>query len=123
MLSPSHNRAYQDFLTLLTEFKGFLIDCDTITSPAEIKQRFQHVCSWFEQHVANLTKEDLEIEIAPRWQAVQTDIKREFKLLSTDILFLAAARQNHTQTKRLKSIINRLTKIIGYCRVILKDRD
>ena len=88
-----------------------------------IKQKFQDLSLWFERNIANISQEDLELAIAARWQAVQTEIKREFKLLSTDILFLATARQNETQRKRLKIINNRLTKLIGYCHIILQDSD
>ena len=119
----SHNRAYQDLLTLLTEFASYLITDEPTHSQPQINRKFQDLSLWFERNIANLSKEDLELAIAPRWQAVQTEIKREFKLLSTDILFLATAHRNDTQRKRLKSINNRLTKLIGYCHVILQDSD
>ena len=121
MLPTSHNRAYQDLLNLLTKFKSHLAAQASIRSLPHTKHEFQDLSEWFERNVANLDGHDLDLAIVPRWQAVQTEIKREFKLLSTDILFLASARQNDTQTKRLKSITNRLTKLIGYCQIILKD--
>ena len=119
----SHNRAYQDLLTLLTEFASYLITDEATSSQPRIKQKFQDLSLWFERNIANISQEELELAIAARWQAVQTEIKREFKLLSTDILFLATARQNETQRKRLKIINNRLTKLIGYCHIILQDSD
>lgn len=129
MLSTSHNRAYQDFLTLLTKFKEKLAGQEQEFSQSKIEQNFQGLSSWFAENVAQLSSQDLPPAIpqgrrsliASRWQAVQTEILREFKLLSTDILFLAASRQQTTQVKRRKSINARLTKLISYCQIMLKD--
>jgi hypothetical protein len=129
MLSESHNRAYQDFLTLLIKFVQELSKQEQKMNQSKIKQEFQGLLEWFEQNVAQLSNQDLAPAIpqgrrsliASRWQAVQTEILREFKLLSTDILFLAASRQQTTQRKKLKSINDRLTKLISYCQIMLKD--
>jgi biotin-(acetyl-CoA carboxylase) ligase len=121
MLSESHNRAYQDFLTLLIKFRQELSRQEQKNNQFEIKQKFQVLLKWFEQNVAQLSNQDLTAAIASRWQAVQTEILREFKLLSTDILFLAASRQQTTQLKKLKSINDRMTKLISYCQIMLKD--
>ena len=120
MLSRSHSRAYQDFLTLLTEFKN-LVDEDEIEK-SQLKGKFQDLATWFEQNIADLSSENLDRAIAPRWQSVQTEIKRELKLLSTDILFLTSARQNVTQTKRIKSIGDRLGKLLSYCQIMLNEK-
>lgn len=119
MLSPSYNRAYQDFLTLLTEFKSLLIN-EAQIEPMTIQQKFKELQEWFGQNIVDLDREVLDTAIAPRWQSVQTEIKREFKLLSTDILFFSSARQNATQAKRLQSIGDRISKLIGYCQIMLK---
>ncbi|PSB11889.1 hypothetical protein C7B62_04000 [Pleurocapsa sp. CCALA 161] len=121
MLSTSHNRAYQDFLTLLTKFVEKLAKQEQESPQSEIEQNFHELSSWFAENVAQLSSQDLPPAIASRWQGVQTEILREFKLLSTDILFLAASRQQTTQLKRLKSINERLTKLISYCQIMLKN--
>lgn len=123
MLSTSHNRAYQDFLTLLTKFVEKLPRQEQKSLQSEIEQNFLELSSWFTENVAQLSSQDLPPAIASRWQGVQTEILREFKLLSTDILFLAASRQQTTQLKRLKSINERLTKLISYCQIMLKDNN
>ena len=120
MLSASHNRAYQDFLTLLAEFKSSLIDSEVETTSFQVKQKFEELQQWFEKNIASLDEQEIEQEIIASWQSVHTEIKREFKLLTTDILFLASARQSQTQTKRLQSISDRTTKLIGYCQIMLK---
>ena len=123
MLPASQERAYQDFLTLLTEFGEVLENTEKIDKN-RVKQKFGDLSTWFKLHIVILDDRNLSPAIASRWQSVQTEIQREFKLLSTDILFLASARQNSTQQKRIKSINEHLSKLIGYCQIMLsKDRD
>ena len=121
MLPASHDRAYQDFTTLLTRFATTIVTKSGQVTVSQIKQEFLSIQNWFEQNIASMGDRQIDPELLPRWQAVQTEIKREFKLLGTDILFLATSRQQKTQQKRLKSIEERLTKLIGYCQVMLPD--
>jgi hypothetical protein len=121
MLAASHNRAYQGFLTLLTTFRQNLSAQEQKNNQSFVTKKFQSVSAWFEQNLVPLRAQDLEPAIASRWQAVQTEILREFKLLSTDILFLATARQQTTQLTRLQSIDGRLTKLISYCQIMIQD--
>ena len=123
MLSPSHNRAYQDFSTLLTKFQSFLSAENKQASSEQVKKEWNQLRLWFEQQIAGIDVGEIPEAIASRWQSVQTEIKREFKLLSTDVLFLSSARQITTQNKRVKSISDRLTKLIGYCQIITNVRD
>ena len=121
MLSSSHDRAYQDFLILLTELQNLVHDKNREVDLIQVKQAFDKLGLWFEQHIANLNREELSEANALRWQSVQTEIKREFKLLSTDVLFLSSARQNTTQNKRLNNIGDRLSKLINYCQIMLNS--
>lgn len=119
MLPASHDRAYQDFLTLLTKFMEVTAKTQSKGENLSSAREFENLSSWFGQHVARLDERNIEPASSARWQSVQTEILREFKLLSTDILFLASARQNLTRQKRLKNIEKRLTKLIGYCQIML----
>ena len=119
MLPVSHNRAYQDFSSLLIELNRKLASPTQTFNLKLVEQQFQSLAVWYEQNIVPLDSQSLDPAIASRWQSVQTEIRREFQLLSTDILFLASARQNSTQTKRLKSISDRLDKLIGYCQILL----
>ena len=121
MLPPSHNRAYQDFLTLLTEFESMLVAQSKKNEQSQMRLKFQDLVKWFKQNMSDLSPEDLDRLIAPRWQSLQTEIKREFNLLSTDMLFLASARQKATQVQRINRISDRLAKLIGYCQIMLND--
>lgn len=121
MLPPSHNRAYQDFLTSLTEFESMLVAQSKKNEQSQMRLKFQDLVKWFKQNISDLSPEDLDRLIAPRWQSLQTEIKREFNLLSTDMLFLASARQKATQVQRINRISDRLAKLIGYCQIMLND--
>lgn len=116
MLSTSHNRAYQDFLTLLTACSNILCHSAVPANQAQIQQEFRQLIQWFQENIVNLDSQELNREIAPRWQSIQTEIKREFKLLKTDLVFLAAARQQSTQSERIKQIQQRISRLSGYCR-------
>ncbi|WP_319420954.1 heterocyst frequency control protein PatD [Pleurocapsa sp. FMAR1] len=118
MLPASHNRAYQDFSNLLTKFSGFLINSEEQVDQLQLKQKFQHLQSWFDGNIADLESDNLEQDVISRWQSVQTEIKREFKLLATDILFLTSARQSSTLDKRLRSIKGRVAKLLSYCQIM-----
>ena len=122
MLSSSHNRAYQDFSILLTKFQSLNAENEP-ASPERVKQEWSQLRLYFEQQIAGIDVGEIPEAIASRWQSVQTEIKREFKLLSTDVLFLGSARQTTTQNKRVKSIGDRLNKLIGYCKIITKVPD
>jgi hypothetical protein len=121
MLSRSHNRAYQDFLTLLTELNNLAIDSKNLACQLTITQEFDHLKQWFEQNIDHLDAEGITPVYTPRWESIQREIKREFKLLTTDVLFLNSARQELTKTKRLKSISDRLTKLSGYSQGIIAE--
>ncbi|MCC0175585.1 heterocyst frequency control protein PatD [Waterburya agarophytonicola K14] len=121
MLPGSHNRAYQDFLTLLTVFNQKAIDLATDSAAYIIQQEFPDLQQWFEENIVGLDCQEINPAIIPRWESIQREIKREFKLLATDILFLAAARRDDTKSKKLKNISSHTTKLIGYCQGLLKN--
>ena len=123
MLSASHVRAYQDFLTLLTEFTQVAAVEKQQLNIASVKTEFEQLSQWFQAHIASISDRQIDPVHISRWQSVQTEILREFKLLSTDMLFLASARQDSTQQKRIKSIKNRLSKLTDYCKIMLKNNN
>lgn len=58
--------------------------------------------------------------IAPRWQAIQRELIREFRLLATDVIFLASSRQPATKEARLKGIDDRLDKLVNFCQTAIE---
>ena len=123
MLSATHNRAYQGFLTLLTKFSQLMSAQQHKIDLTRADRGFDELTIYFETHILLLDCEGVESEFAPRWQSIQREILREYKLLSTDTIFLSSARQHTTQVKRIKNINGRLTKLMGYCRTMLEDNN
>lgn len=121
MLSTLHNRAYKDFMTLLTDFHDFAFAAQNQTNLPAIQEKFKKLEQWFKQNISNLDDEGINIAYISRWQSVQREINREFKLLTTDILFLASARQDATKAKRFNSIGDRLMKLSNYSQGILEE--
>ena len=121
MLSTSHNRAYQAFLTLLTDFHNLGINSATLATKSEIRQEFFALQQWFGQNITTLDQVGIEPLYVPRWESIQREIRREFQLLGTDILFWASARQEVTKMKRLKNISDRLNKLSSYCQMLLEN--
>ena len=122
MLSESHNRAYQEFFILLKKFQNSCSNLDQKPQNTTIGKDFKQLQASFQQHILPLTDIELDKAIALRWQSVQTEIKREFRLLSTDILFLNTSRQTSTRDAKLQSVNQRIAKLINYCQIMLSDR-
>ena len=118
MLSMSHSQAYQEFLTLLQKLnEDFFLTKEDIEIKS-VQTQFHTIKTLFQQKIAGLTGEELAPEIATRWQSLQTELYRELRLLETDILFWASARQLETREQRLLLVSDRLKRVIGYCTVI-----
>ncbi|HHP7232396.1 MAG TPA: heterocyst frequency control protein PatD [Xenococcaceae cyanobacterium] len=116
MLSFIHQKAYQEFLTLLSHWQNLAVNQEQIP---EMSQSFAHLQQYFQQEIMILTDEELDNTIVAAWRSLQTEIQREFRLLSTDLLFLNSSRQASTRENRLQTIRSRLTRLITYCQNIL----
>ena len=109
---------------MLTEFNDLLANSSDNIAQSEVRQQFEVLQGWFAENINTLNSQDLEPDICSRWQSVQTEIKRDFKLLSTNILFLASARQNATKNQKLQNVKNHTTKLINYCQIMIrKDKE
>lgn len=120
MLSKSHIQAYQEFLTLLQKLNDDFLPRKETIEIKSVQQQFQTIKTFFQQEITGLTADQLDRSIATRWQSLQTELYRELRLLETDILFWAAARQAETRAQRLLSVGDRLKRVIGYC-TAMKD--
>jgi len=118
MLPASHYRAYQAFLTLLIEFNYLLNSQKVEINQNSIKLEFEHLKNFYEKQIVTLREHNIESNIVNRWQSIQRELQREFKLLSTGILFLISAQTKTTRQKKLNNIKQNTTKLIGYCQVM-----
>ena len=113
-----HSQAYQEFLTLLEKLNNDFFSVEEETDVKSLPKQFQTVKAFFQQQIVGLTAPKLDEAIATRWQSLQTELYREFRLLDTDILFLISSRQTETRSQRLKSVRDRLERIVGYSTAI-----
>ena len=118
MLSMPHSQAYQEFLTLLEKLNDDFFSVEEETDIKSLPKQFQMVKAFFQQQIVGLAAPQLDEAIATRWQSLQTELYREFRLLDTDILFLISSRQTETRSQRLKSVRDRLERIVGYSKAI-----
>ncbi|AFY64998.1 heterocyst frequency control protein PatD [Geitlerinema sp. PCC 7407] len=117
-LPPSHRDRYQQWQDLLTA-------CRTIVQGPErdgpaLRAQLLQVQQFFQEQVGPLDLAELDGAIAPRVQAVRTEMQKELRLLAMDGMFLQAARQSATQQQRQKQLGDRLEKLAGYCQVLVE---
>lgn len=81
---------------------------------------FLPLINLMEQQIINLDQDNLELSLLSKWQQLQTEINRSYRLLKTDLLFFKSARQPHLKNQRLMTIHQRLNQMITYVQGILK---
>ena len=121
MSSIIHKKAYRDFLTLLDDLESHCQNSAEIADNAEIAAIWSDLKQVFQERIISLTDEELEGEVASRWISLQTEIQREFRLLNTDWLFWASARQQVIKQARAKAVRERLRKLSQYCQLMLTN--
>ncbi len=117
MLPKSYCNCYEYF------FKKLLKLQQSLKSPAEENQKklYQELQLHFTKEVMTLTGTELKGAIYHKWQSLQTEINRAFRLLQTEFAFFLTARQTTTNQQRLTNINNHLEKLIFYCQELLKE--
>ncbi len=53
-------------------------------------------------------------------QSIRVEMHKQLRLLTTDLMFLQAAKQAETQAQRRQEVCDRLTNLQGYCDAIIK---
>ena len=109
-----HKKVYQEFLNLLEEFQQELNSSYTIISQ-ESWYKLQQFC---QEKIFTLTDDDLDDSLVKQWRSLQVEIQREFRLLNTDILFFGTSRQTKTKEARLKSISDRITRLVKFSQMV-----
>ena len=118
MLPTLHRKAYQQLLDALTELRDHL---SKASSTHAVPEKYKAVQQIFTEQVMSLQGNQVEPATLSRWQSVQTEIYRAYRLLQTDILFLRSSRQAATSKQRLETVCDRLDQLIGYCQALLQE--
>ncbi len=117
MLPQAYSQAYQNLLAALEDLKHITVNPNFEST--SVKKSFQQLQRIYETEILILNKEALALKLAPRQQAIQTEIHRAFKLMAMDIMFLASSKQTKTSESRLANLGERISQLIGYCQILL----
>jgi hypothetical protein len=115
MLPKAHCQGVQNLLNALLTLQEQLGRDESLSAFEQVQQVFQ-------EQILGLSGEGLDGALASAWQSMQTEIHRNLRLLATDLLFLASARQAATTQQRLGSVRDRVGHIIGYCQGMVENR-
>ncbi|OKH13150.1 heterocyst frequency control protein PatD [[Limnothrix rosea] IAM M-220] len=75
----------------------------------------QELARCWQTQLATSTGENLAPTIFSQWRSLHTEIHRELRLLSMDLMFLGSSRSAQTQAAKQKIAGDRLQKILQYC--------
>ncbi|MGB7444432.1 MAG: heterocyst frequency control protein PatD [Coleofasciculaceae cyanobacterium] len=117
MLPASHCEPYQELQKALESMLSKV--SSTNWQGAKLQEIDQSVQQVFSQEIANLRADELAPEDISRWQSIQTEIHKQMRLLSTDLMMLQAARSSETFLVRSKSLCDRITTLIQYCQALI----
>jgi len=99
MLSKSHSILVKEWIILLTTFQNQWVLQNTdnyYQTPI-----WQNIQVYLRENILPFSEELLDSNVASLWQSWQTESHRYIRLLNTDLLFFASAKQ--ISTKRAKA--------------------
>lgn len=117
MLPHIYYQRYKNFVTILEMMQQAAAAKPDAQS---LRQSFLNAQQFFGQQIVSLDNNDLEPADEPRVRSYQTEISKQLQLLSIDVMFLQAARQQQTATLRQNQIHLRLQTLIRYCSAIME---
>jgi hypothetical protein len=119
MLPKFHQEKLKQSVNLLTQLRSQLEEAE----PASISssEPWQQLQTIFQQEIFSLTEDIVEPSLSSAWQSFQTESHRCFRLLGTDLLFLASSNHERTKQQRLTQVQARLDQIINYCHHLLSS--
>lgn len=88
---------------------------------ADLRSLFHRLQAQFQQQVMAVDLGGLEGAIAAQIAALHTEMAKQLRLLSMDILFLQTARQPETVQQRTEQMGDRLRLLMRYCDAVLGE--
>lgn len=110
MLSKSHYYLLSEWISLLKNFEK--------EWQQQNEQKYHLTASWHNLQEFLTTKfislsfDDLESDDKYLWQSWQTETHRYLRLLHTDLLFFATAKQPHTKSQKASTISQLLRRAL-----------
>ena len=118
MLPPNLSVRYQKFQQALEQLQQTA--AQEKADSVKFRDSFDEVQQIFQSQIANLSGDGLDSATLPSVQSYLTEIDKELRLLSIDVMFLQAARRSETAQARLTKISDRLHTLIAYCQALLQ---
>ncbi|MFQ3627818.1 MAG: heterocyst frequency control protein PatD, partial [Cyanobacteriota bacterium] len=82
---------------------------------ADLRSLFHQLQAQFQQQVVTLDLSGLEGAIAAQIASLHTEMAKQLRLLSMDLMFLQTARQPETVRQRTEQMGDRLRLLMRYC--------
>ncbi|MEB3294560.1 MAG: heterocyst frequency control protein PatD [Synechococcales bacterium] len=139
-LQRSRLQLYRDLLELIQQLEqGFHVESapqDCLPREGEIEasgtiapaqppltpqQSFELMQKVFQTQILAQDWQELENQTWQFINSVNVEISKQLRLLKTDLIFLATARQTETLQKRRSQICDRLRLLAQYCQAILSQ--
>jgi hypothetical protein len=98
---------YQEFRVLLDQLHSDLTQVEIDIN--KLKLGLLHLQQFFREQIVSLP------DIDSREQSYQTEISKQLRLLTVDLMFLQGARQPITVKEKLQSMTDRLELTKQYC--------
>jgi hypothetical protein len=115
MLKDVYCQRYLKFTALLSAMRQSLETEDALL----IKQALQAVQQFFGVEILGLPVDELSESCRGKVRAYQTEIHKELRLLTTDLMFLGVSRSKATVVSRLAGVKERITLLERYCEAVL----
>ncbi len=118
MLPEIHRQQYRDFQQILEQLHSLSQpSCDKALLKAKVASAQQ----FFQDHVRSLDLDELDAVIEQRSRSFHVEINKQLRLLTTDVMFLQAAKQAVTSQQRLEQVSDRINTLIRYCEALLRE--
>jgi hypothetical protein len=118
MLPEAERRCFEELQQSLQSL--FVIIKPTDLNPTAVQVGIAQVQTFFQQQILSRDFSYLESADEFQIQGVVVEINKQLRMLSTDAMFLKAARQPDTAAQRLQQIDDRINTLIRYCNILLQ---
>lgn len=110
--------AYRTFRRSLEQFQS--VCCQLDGRGSDIRSEFHALQHQF-QAILALDLDSLDSTLTATLQAYYTEINKQLRLLSMDVMFLQATRQGETMQQRQQQMDARIRLLLKYCQVLLEE--
>jgi hypothetical protein len=119
MLPEVHQQRYRELQQKLEQVQQAIATDDG--DRAALQQQVRDIQQFFQSQVMSLPMEEVDPSVVSRVQSFQTELHKQIRLLVTDTMFLASAKQSATVQQRQQQIRDRIEKSISFCHVLVGE--